>query len=313
MIKVTSGVPQGSHLGPLLFLLFINDLPSVIKYSHCLLFADDLKIFRVISDDNDHKMLQLDLDAIVEWCRKNCLFLNTDKCQCFTLHRTNSALQFNYNINNSDLVRIYNKRDLGLLLDQKLCFNDHINEIIRKAYSMLGFVKRNSVEFSDPHTLKSLYVSLVRPHLEYCCIIWNPNNQYQSNRIELVQKNFTRFMFYKLNWRIERPSYETRCALFDLCSLATRRKMFAVLFVRDLVHHHIRCSSLLSLLNFYAPLRPLRDRFHFTPVFYRSRYGEKETITNSMNIVNSIVDSIDIFFEQPRVRFKNLTLEALAN
>ena len=80
--KVTSGVPQGSHLGPVLFLLFINDLPGVVKHSVCLLFADDLKIFRSISSKNDCQLLQSDLNAVSIWCKNNQLTLNIKKCQC---------------------------------------------------------------------------------------------------------------------------------------------------------------------------------------------------------------------------------------
>ena len=109
---------------------------------------------------------------------------------------------------------------------------------------MLGFLKRNSSEFSDPYTLRSLYVSLVRPHLEYCANLCNPVYSSHCIRIERVQKNFTRYVFYKLNWQTDRTSYSTRCALFGLSSLENRRKMFSVSFVRDLVHSHIQCPEL---------------------------------------------------------------------
>ena len=103
--KATSGVPQGSHLGSILFLLFINDLPKVNRYSQLLLFADDLKIFRSISNLNDCLLLQSDLYAVV-WCFENNLQLSVKKCQTFTLYRKNCFMENNYHINSVSLLKI---------------------------------------------------------------------------------------------------------------------------------------------------------------------------------------------------------------
>ena len=162
---------QDSHLGPILFLLFINDLSKVIKYSKTLLFADDLKIYSSISNLNDCFLLQLDINAIVNWCELNNLQLNIKKCQSFTFYRTSTVILFNYEIKSIILTRSDFIKDLGVILDRKLQFHDHIDAIISKSMAMLGFLKRNSSEFSDPYTLRFLYVSLVRPHLRYCDIL----------------------------------------------------------------------------------------------------------------------------------------------
>ena len=302
--KVTSGVPQGSHLGPILFLLFINDLPKVIRYSQSLLFADDLKIFRSISNLNDCLLLQSDLNAVVVWCFENNLQLNVKKCQTFTLYRTNCFIENNYHINSVSLSRVYSIKDLGLILDRKLNFISHIDFVSSKAYGMLGFLKRNSSEFNDPYTLKALYNALVRPHLEYCCVIWNPTYNSHISRIERVQKNFTRFVFFKLNWRMERPCYSTRCALFGLTSLESRRQMFSIFFIRDLIHCHIKCPALLALVNFYAPARTLRESFHFYNSVLRSNFLCNETLYHCTTICNSFLNLIDIFVGSSRHTFK---------
>ena len=168
---------------------------------------------------------------------------------------------------------------------------------------MLGFLKRNSSEFSDPYTLCSLYVSFVRPHLEYCAILWNPVYNSHCIRIEKVQKNFTRYVFHKLNWQIDRLSYSTRCALFGLSSLENSRKMFSVLFVRDLVHRHIQCPELLELLNFYAPRRSLRGSFHLV-INFRTNFMQDKSINRCASISNSFFNFIDLFNLISRPSFK---------
>ena len=175
IFNVTSGVPQGSHLGPVLFNIFINDLRSVLKYSNCLLFADDLKLFRKIRDPFDCQLLQYDLNSISIWCFNNLLTLNIKKCHSVSFTRSNIQISFEYEINSVRLETLLSVKDLGVIFDPKLCFKEHIDFIFSKSMRLLGFIKRNSSEFHDPTTLKSLYVSLVRPHLEYCSVIWNPS------------------------------------------------------------------------------------------------------------------------------------------
>ena len=131
------------------------------------------------------------MDAAVVWCFENNLQLNVEKCQTFTLYRTNCFIENNYHFNSVSLSRVYSIKDLGLILDRKLNFISHIDFVTSKAYGMLGFLKRNPSEFNDPYTLKALYNALVRPHLEYCCVIWNPTYNSHISRIERVQKNFT--------------------------------------------------------------------------------------------------------------------------
>ena len=291
--------------------MFINDLPDVIKNSKSLLFADDLKIFRSVSNIYDCQLLQTDINSVVDWCKDNNLDLNIKKCLVFSLFRTSSCIQHNYCIDSIKLTRVTVIKDLGIILDHKLNFNDHLDLVVSKSMAMLGFLKRNSTEFTDINTLICLFNSLVRPHLEYCCIIWNPIFASHIFRLEKIQKNFTRYLFFKLGWNIERPDYLTRCALFGLCSLETRRKMFSVIFVRDLIHNNIKCSELLSLLNFYSPRRYLRENFHFVINFNRNNFNQIETLNHCCKLTNSILAFIDIFIQCSKHVFKNNLLMVL--
>ena len=165
IFEVSSDVPQGSHLEPFLFLIFINDHPSVLQDSECLMFAD-LKVFRAIWDVSD-------INYICNWCRKNLVPLNIKKCCTLSFSRLNCKFNFDYTINSFNLNKVLSFKDLGVIFNSKLNFKEHIDYILAKSMRSLGFLKRNCKEFKNILTLNTLHYSLVRPHLEYCCIIWN--------------------------------------------------------------------------------------------------------------------------------------------
>jgi Reverse transcriptase (RNA-dependent DNA polymerase) len=122
-IIVKSGVPQGSHLGPLLFLLFINDIIFVLRSMSVLLYADDMKLFMPIIDRNDCDRVQMDLENVCEWCEMNKLYLNISKCKVITFSRARSTEYFDYSLNGLILERVNDIRDLGVVLS----FEKHID------------------------------------------------------------------------------------------------------------------------------------------------------------------------------------------
>ncbi|CAH2105171.1 unnamed protein product [Euphydryas editha] len=127
--KIVSGVPQGSHLGPILFTLFINDLPTVVKFSKTFMYADDLKIARVINTIHDSIMLQKDLDELFEWCLHNEMYLNPKKCFFVRYGRKRNFITFQYHIARSNIQELEQIRDLGVLFDKKLTFVPHIEQM----------------------------------------------------------------------------------------------------------------------------------------------------------------------------------------
>ncbi|GBM38830.1 putative RNA-directed DNA polymerase from transposon BS [Araneus ventricosus] len=189
----TSGVPQGSNLVPLPFILFTNDLTCVFKYSGCLLFADDLKLFGSICSNLDSVVLQRDLDCLFKWCIDNRLHLNIEKCSVLSYTRKAQPLIHVYKINNLVLSRSNTITDLGIIFYSKLDFSQHIDTMVSKAYRRLGFLKLRTREFSSELTLKVLYCAHIRSNLEYCSIIWNPNYRNKIEIIERIQNNFLRY------------------------------------------------------------------------------------------------------------------------
>jgi len=133
MINVTSGVPQGSHLGPLLFALFINNLPSIVNHSRVLMYADDVKLCFSYNSVESGFCLQSDINRFQEWCQYNLLNLNYLKCNVMTFYRGTPTFM-SYSLQIMSLDRIYSVNDLGVLLDPKLKFDSHITSTINKAH-----------------------------------------------------------------------------------------------------------------------------------------------------------------------------------
>jgi len=170
---VVSGIPQGSVLGPLLFIIYINDMIEVCQNgSEVYLYADDSKIFRYIKDEKDAISLQNDLCFIVEWINRNILKLNIDKCKVISYGRV--TCKYDYEIKNTKLERIDKIKDLGVVFDSRLKFADHIKEKVKKANSILGLIKRNFNNMPCNAGV-TLYKSLVRSHLEYAEVVWSPH------------------------------------------------------------------------------------------------------------------------------------------
>ncbi|GBO17437.1 hypothetical protein AVEN_182173-1 [Araneus ventricosus] len=220
----TSGVPQGSNLVPLLFILFINDLTCVFKYSECLLFADDLKLFSSICSDLDSILLQRNLDSLFKWCTDNRLHLNIEKCSVLSYTRKTQPLNHVYKINNLVLSRSNTVTDLGIIFDTKLDFSQHIDTMVSKTYRRLGILKRGTREISSELTLKVLYCAHVRSNLEYYSIIWDPNYRNKIEFIERIQNNFLRYLLYKKNgFYLQDISSSLLRNIFNMPSLSSRR------------------------------------------------------------------------------------------
>jgi hypothetical protein len=132
-----------------------------------------MKLFLPVSSSQDCLKLQNDLDRLARWCDKNALPLNVCKSKIISFNRSLSPVRFAYTIGSSTLERVVSITDLGVILDSKLSFRNHIDATIAKGLAMLGFIKLLSSEFRDPYSVKALYVSLGRSRLEYaaflCC------------------------------------------------------------------------------------------------------------------------------------------------
>lgn len=218
---VLSGVPQGSVLGPILFLIFINDLESCLPPSSVTkFFADDAKSYVRVLSDSSIKEFRLLISNIEMWSKKWQLPLAVDKCcWMFLSNRSNSLIKHNLNFTLSgvDLAESYKVNDLGVLFDSSLKFSSHIDAILAKAKQRLYLLKK-SFSSSDDRALILAFKIYVIPLLEYCSPVWSPCMVTDILRIESVQRTFTKTL--KLCSSL---SYKDRLLKCNLCSLERRR------------------------------------------------------------------------------------------
>jgi hypothetical protein len=190
--SVVSGVPQGTVLGPLLFLAYINDLPDNVT-SNVRLFADDLILYRPINTPQDCDKLQDDINSLCNWERTWQMKFNTAKC--FIMHVTHKQNIFphQYHMGSSVLQKVDHHPYLGVELSSKLSWATHITQTVNKSNSILGLLKRNLWNCS-PRTKEIAYKTLVRPRLEYCSPIWDPHQKVHQENLERVQRRAARFV-----------------------------------------------------------------------------------------------------------------------
>ena len=191
---VTSGVPQGTVLGPLLFLVYINDIASKLSPGTKIrLFADDSLLYRVINSPLDQHILQKDLDSLQHWELNNKMEFHPDKCNILRITNKINFLPFTYNIHNVFLKELKSAKYLGVIIDKTLSWNDHCSQMLKKANSTLAFIQRNLYN-CPPNVKEACYKTLVRPKLEYGCSVWDPHQQNQIDSIEKIQKRAARFV-----------------------------------------------------------------------------------------------------------------------
>ena len=229
---VISGVPQGSVLGPILFLVYINDIDSVCCGNTVLqLFADDAKLFSKINIDTVTSTLQQSLDKLASWAKEWQLSININKCAVLSISNKPQPARLTYFINGIAIPCCSSYVDLGITISCDLSFERHINNIVSKARQRVstlfrGFLSRNL------STMRLAFISYIRPILEYNGIIWNPCHIYHIDLIENVQRNFT-----KRIPSISSLPYSERLALLDLDLLELRRLRFDLIYYYKVLNH----------------------------------------------------------------------------
>lgn len=184
---------------------------------------------------------------------------------------------------------------MGVVYTTDLSFSKHIDVITAKASSMLGFLFRVTREFCDPYTLKTLYVSYIRSHLEYASVIWSPFYSVDCDRIERVQRKFIIMALRHLGWADlwNLPPYRDRCQLLSLQSLDGRRKVSGALFAGDVLNGRVDCAEVLALYSLHVPRILSRNPQLLSCSFHRTNYGLTEPVTNTSRILNSVCEEFN--------------------
>ena len=239
--KVISGVPQGSVLGPLLFILFINDLEQVVTSSRVSFFADDTRVSKQIGCHDDCLKLQEDLYRILEWSQRNNMKLHEQKFELLNhLHSSSnscSELPFysetlHYKVSSDNvLYPVNNVRDLGVMVSSDLSWSKHIGNMVTKARSTLSWML-SVFKTRDRTVMATLYKSLIRSLLEYCCPLWNPNKVAEIQMIEGVQRTFTSRV-----GGLQHLNYWERLKELKMMSLQRRRERYIILMMWKILHN----------------------------------------------------------------------------
>ena len=222
-LPVVSGVPQGSILGPPLFLIYINDIFHLNILSRLYAFADDTKCFNQITNNHDQQSLQRDINLLFEWSYTSCLSFSPTKCVHVSFKSTRNTT---YYINHEEISKVDNHRDLGITISNDLSWKNHYIHISAKAYKILGLIRR-IFKSSHPVTVKcKLYLSLVRPILTYCSLIWRPYLIADINTLEQIQRRATKYILNDFT-----SNYKNRLLKLSILPLMYQYEIADILFL----------------------------------------------------------------------------------
>ena len=196
---MTSGVPQGSVLGPILFLVYINDLPDELS-SQVRLFADDTAVYLTIRGAEDGKVLQTDLDRLSVWEDRWDMEFNPSKCQVVRVISSRTLFNIAYTLHVQVLEVVTSAKYLGVDISSGLSWNPHIDRITGNAKRTLNFIQRN-IKTKNQKVRETAYNTLVRPQLEYAAPVWDPYFKEKILQLEKVQRRAARWTTSSFDYR----------------------------------------------------------------------------------------------------------------
>lgn len=293
-VSIPTGVPQGSHLGPLFYNAYLYDIGSCFQSTKYLMYADDTKIFCKVTSEIDCQQMQNDLNCLLTYYNNNRLSINIKKCQCITLSRKPNPIIYNYTFDSIAIERTKLVRDLGVHFDDKMQLSEHIEHCKNKAYKNLGFILRICKPFSKLSSIKIIYYSFVRSTLEYACPVWSPNYITYIDKLERIQKIFIK----NLNYRARRPSepYENSCLAHNLLTLAQRRTVADMCLLYDIVNSRVDCPDLVAEIRYRIPSTRTRRRTAlFAVPVYHTNYAKNMITARLMHTYNKQFNEIDLF------------------
>ena len=233
--EVVSGVPQGSVLGPLLFLIHITDINSSVTHSSVRSFADDTRIQCEITDINSAVRLQDDLNAIYAWAEENNMSFNNSKFELLRYGK-NEAIKNQTSYKTLSGAAIEEKkmvRDLGVVITSDAMFGTHIGQVVRKCRMQMGWILR-TFTCRDELSMLTLYRSLLLPLLEYCCQLWHPWKLSESKALEGVQRTFTSKIY-----SVRSYNYWDRLQKLHLYSLERRRERYIIIYTWKIINERV--------------------------------------------------------------------------
>ena len=221
---VLSGVPQGTVLASILFIIMISDIDEELKNSISRLFADDTKVSAKIRSHEDMELLQKDLDKIYKWADDNHMEFNERKFEKMSHGNTDGVIAGTYKTKSGEEIH-ENKtvKDLGILTSKDVSFTEHIDDLVQTSKIKAGMLLR-TFETREPGPMLKMFNSFIRSKLDYCSMVWNPHKKEEIDKIERIQRNFTS----KITG-LEQMDYHERLKKLGLYSLERRRERFLII------------------------------------------------------------------------------------
>ena len=281
--EVTSGIPQGSVLGPLCFLLYVNDLPEVIKANEIIMFADDAKIFGKVCTMQQRDSFQADLDNVLAWTELWQMPLNIEKCAVMHLGNKNPSHQFT--LGNVMLKTTSAERDLGVHVDDELKFHLHVAKVLKKCKSLLAIIKR-TFTCVNKRIMSKLYKALIRPMIEYGNSVWGPFYKCDQVMLEKMQRRVT-----KMVPELRQFSYPERLEQMNIPTLKYRRTRGDMIMLHKMVTGRLRIHSALECTE----ERRHRTRGHsrrLRKVLVQKRVRRNHLLVRAVNTWNSLPETV---------------------
>ena len=290
-IPVTSGVPQGSILGPLLFLLYENHLPNAVSNSRISTFADDTKIFNTIYSISDASALQYDLPNFEKSSTNVNLALNVCKCKVLRVTRKHSQIVYPYKLHDTLLESSDCERDIGILTSTDLSLSKHVDYQCAKASKTLGYVRRSTFDITDAAARRTLYLTLVCTQLLYGSQIWAPQTINLIQRTERLQRRATKYIL-NLNFCCD-TSYNQKLLLLDLLPLCYWHELLDMVLFYKLTHRLMTIDpSLLPLPTNTNNKRATRssdpDHLSFTTTRCKTSTYQKSYLNRCARLWNAL-------------------------
>ena len=292
---VISGVPQGSILGPLLFVLFINDLPSgLTRDTNIRLYADDTKIWRTIKfSEEDISFLQNDINLLNNWAHNNLMNFHPDKCKVVTIHNTHKVFHGTdgeivyspYSLDSSQLKSVNVEKDLGVDITPKLNWEHQVTRLCSKAAQKLGLLRRCCFFINDIRRARALYIAIVRSLFESCAVIWRPTSATLLDKLEAIQKRGIKWILNE-----ENISYSSAEVYFRKCKEVNILPLTQRFVLTDLVLLHKVINGLVPLtlpsyLNLFSGESRLRfcnlDKLSLVSAIIPATKATKATTSNT--------------------------------
>ncbi len=286
-IMQLSGVPQGSVLGPICFVLFVNDISNCVKYCKLKLYADDVKLYFHFGSENWSDLMQRDLDAIAEWAQMWQLSISINKT--YLLHIGVHNPRHVYSINGTNIAAVDTVKDLGVYVSSDLKWSVHVNEVAKKANKVANVIL-HAFRCHNVDLYMSAFAIYVKPILEYCCYVWNPVLCRDIDVIENVLRAYTRRVFKKCG--LPRMNYADRLILLDVMSSERSRFVSCITMFYNVYNKFVCCNILQNLI---CPAYMLNLRGHNKRLmipFCRSSARKNYFVFRFLHVWNNLPASV---------------------